>query len=251
MEEVPNDGLLRYRGLFNSETIIPTNTQAHADILVHKTYDFAKLEKLRAFLRRFIGDGLINIEGDEHKFQRKAIGPSFSFRYIKELYPIFWSKSLSLMQNVAAEIESNSESMGDGKSGVVEISHWSTKVTLDIIGLAGLGIDFNALKNHDDPLVSLYEEILEPTTEKKFLCLLYLYFPEKLVRALPWEANHRLNLNTDRLREACRKLMAEKAKKVKQEGDEEQKDILSGLLRSDLFSEEMLVDQLLTFLAAG
>ncbi|KAL1628053.1 hypothetical protein SLS56_006094 [Neofusicoccum ribis] len=250
IKEVPNNGLIRYRGLFNAETLIPTDTQAHADILVHRTYDFAKPEKLRTFLRRFIGDGLINIEGDEHKFQRKVMAPSFSFRQIKELYPAFWAKSLELTQRIAAELPDSPGYDAETGEGIIDIAHWSTKVTLDIIGRAGLGCDFNSLKNHDDPLVALYDEILEPTTEKKFLCLLYLYFPDWLLRLVPWEANRRLNLNTDRLREASLNLMKEKKQTFKNNGDE-QKDILSGLLRTNLFSDKQLVDQLLTVLAAG
>ena len=37
---------------------------------------------------------------------------------------------------------------------------------MDIIGIAGLGREFNALKNSDDPLIQNYEELLEPTVEK-------------------------------------------------------------------------------------
>ncbi|OJD29677.1 cytochrome p450 [Diplodia corticola] len=250
IKEVPNNGLIRYRGLFNAETLIPTDPQAYADILVHSPYDFAKPEKLRTFLRRFIGDGLINTEGEEHKFQRKVITPSFSFRQIKELYPTFWSKSVELTQRIAAELPDCPEYDAKTGEGIVDISHWSTKVTLDIIGLAGLGRAFNSLHNHDDPLVALYDEILEPTTEKRILCLLYLYFPDRLLRLVPWEANRRLNLNTERLREASLKLMQEKKQKFTPDG-EEQNDILSGLLRTNMFNEKTLIDQLLTILAAG
>ncbi|EKG13519.1 Cytochrome P450 [Macrophomina phaseolina MS6] len=238
---IPNDGIIRFRGFFNVDRLLLTEPRTLADVLVHKTYDFEKPTKLRAFLRRILGDGLIIVEGDEHRFQRKNIMPSFSFRHIKELYPIFWSKAVALTEGVGAEMQ---------ESPVVEINHWSTKVTLDIIGLAALGRDFNSLKNSEDPLVGTYEEVLEPTMEKTVFFTLHIVGLEKIVRILPWRVNEVMRETTTRLKNICQQLLTDKKATAKAEG-EEQKDILSVMMRSNLFGDDMLIDQLLTFLAAG
>lgn len=242
IKTIPNDGLIRFRGFFNVDRIIPTEPRTIADVLVHKSYDFEKPTRLRGFLRRILGDGLIIVEGDEHRFQRKNILPSFSFRHIKELYPVFWNKAVALTDAVTAEVQDDP---------VIEINHWSTKVTLDIIGLAALGRDFNALKNSDDPLVATYEEVLEPTMEKTVFFTLHVLGLEHIVKILPWRINEVMRDTTTQLKQICQQLLTDKKASAKAESEEQQKDILSVMMRSNLFGDDMLIDQLLTFLAAG
>ena len=65
MKEVENDGLILTRGWFHKDKLIVTNPAALADVLVHKSYDMEKPPWSRAFLRKFLGDGLLMTEGDE------------------------------------------------------------------------------------------------------------------------------------------------------------------------------------------
>ncbi|KAF2810260.1 cytochrome P450 [Mytilinidion resinicola] len=254
MKEVQNDGLIHFRGFFNADRLVLTDPRALADVLVHNSYDFEKPPWVREFLRQFLGDGLLMTEGEEHKFQRKHIMPAFSFRHIKELYPIFWQKSFELTQAIAAEIYENPEAPASEKGGVpssvVEINHWANKATMDIIGLAGLGRDIQALKNSDDELIKNYEEILEPTAEKGIYFVCNLLFPQRILRALPWKINERVRITSNNLKAICRQFVQEKKQRMKTQS-EDQKDILSVLIESNDFSDDSLVDQLLTFLAAG
>lgn len=195
------------------------------------------------------------VEDEEHKFQRKHATPAFSFRHIKDLYPIFWSKAVEMSRCIASEVYENPEpSSSEKKSmnpqGVVEINHWSNKATMDIIGVAGLGRDFNALKNPDDELLKNYEEILEPTTEKGIYFAVNVLLPHRLIAMLPWKLNDRLKVTTGTLKKFCLELIRDKKEIIKAHG-EENVDILSLLIKSNNFADENLVDQLLTFLAAG
>lgn len=131
----------------------------------------------------------------------------------------------------------------------MEINHWATKVTMDIIGVAGLGREFNSLYNADDELVESYELIAEPTTEKAVYFAANLIFPPRLIAMLPWKLNQRFNATMATLRNVCRQLVRDKKELVKTQKDHV--DILSLLINSNNFGDEMLVDQLLTFLAAG
>ena len=251
--DVPNDGLIHFRGFFYQDRLIVTDPKALAEVLVTRTYDFEKPSRVRNFLRTVIGDGLIIVEGDEHKFQRKHIMPVFSFRHIKDLYPIFWSKANALTESLAAEISENpvySPNQKAKMTGDVEINHWANKVTMDIIGLAGLGREFNALKNSDDILIKNYEEILEPTTEKVIFFTMNMILGRSIVQYIPWRVNERMKATTSTLRDICRQLVRDKRESLKIHGAEHV-DILSILIKSDDFSDDQLVDQLLTFLAAG
>lgn len=68
--------------------------------------------------------------------------------------------------------------------------------------------------------------------------------------ALPWKLNKRVRITTGNLKRICGEFVAEKKSRIKVES-EQSVDILSIMLRSNNFSDEGLVDQLLTFLAAG
>lgn len=141
ISETPNDGLIRIPGFMNRTYLLLTHPTTIADVLVNKCYDFEKPTDLRKFLRIILGDGMILVEGDEHKFQRKHVSPAFSFRHIKELIPVFWTKAVDLKGRIAAEIYENPEPTSEPKmrhrEGIIEINHWATKVTMDVIGLAG------------------------------------------------------------------------------------------------------------------
>ncbi|KAF1852036.1 cytochrome P450 3A4 [Cucurbitaria berberidis CBS 394.84] len=246
MKGAPNNGIILTRGFFHSDRLILTTPAALADVLVHKSYDFEKPPWVRAFLKRFLGEGLLVAEGVKHQQHRKRIMPAFHFRHIKELYPVFWSKSIEFCNAVKMSLDQDA-------SKVLEIGHFSTQVTLDIIGLAGLGRDIGSLRNSSDELIKNYEEILEPTREKALFFILHLIIPPWLISILPWKLNERVRETTGNLKRICKEFVAEKKLKMKNEIPERQesRDILSIMIRSNDFSDENLVDQLLTFLAAG
>ena len=141
-------------------------------------------------------------------------------------------------------------SLGEGGSDKIELGHLATQVTLDIIGIAGLGRDIGSLRNSDDELIKYYEEILDPTTEKLVYFVAHLIFPSWLIAMLPWKINERVKITTTNLRRICMEFVAEKKLKMKQDS-EASRDILSIMIQSNNFSDDNLADQLLTFLAAG
>ncbi|XRM39669.1 hypothetical protein ABZX51_003015 [Aspergillus tubingensis] len=76
VNHIPNDGLIRYRTLLNSDRLLVTSPEALAEVLTTKCYDFRKPKWL--------------VEKDPHT-------PAFSFRHIKNLYGVFWDKSHELV----------------------------------------------------------------------------------------------------------------------------------------------------------
>lgn len=67
INEIPSDGLIRYRSLFNEERLLITTPKALGEVLVTKNYDFVKPELMRDGLGRLLGVGILLAEGDEHK----------------------------------------------------------------------------------------------------------------------------------------------------------------------------------------
>lgn len=67
INEIPNDGLIRYLNVLNEERLLLTNSKALAEVLVTKNYDFIKPSLVRAGLGRILGIGILLAEGEEHK----------------------------------------------------------------------------------------------------------------------------------------------------------------------------------------
>jgi cytochrome P450 len=249
IKQYPGEELLGLTFRRNGAAI--THPRLLADVLVHRSYDFAKPPKVRNFLRHVLGDGLIIVEGDQHKFLRKNTMPAFHFRHIKELYPMIVSKADLLTNALKKEIASSqgADEKGSG-SGVIELSTWASKVTIDIIGIAGLGRKFNVVEKNSDPLQELYEELLEPSREKLTFAISCFVLGYDFVKHIPWKMNDLFQHLTGSLDKICFDMIREKRDAITKKGDDHF-DVLSLLIKSDNFSDSELKDQLLTFLAAG
>ncbi|KAH8897658.1 cytochrome P450 [Thozetella sp. PMI_491] len=247
----PKEDLLCLNILTNELLVI--GARPLADLLVHQSYNFTKPENIRGFLKLILGDGLVVAEGDQHKFLRKNSQPAFSFRHIKDLYPMMWEKAITMTRVVKDELRDNnsgSEASADASLGTIELQAWTNRATLDIIGSAGLGREFNMLKKAEDPLLQLYEELLAPSTDKLFYFIGVIILGVRLVHLIPFGVNRRIEHISKSLDDICGTMVREKKEKIRNEG-EKHFDILSLLIQSNNFSDKDLVDQLLTYLAAG
>ncbi|KEF52174.1 uncharacterized protein A1O9_11801 [Exophiala aquamarina CBS 119918] len=243
--EIPNDGLIHYLHLFNRPRILLTSPKALAEVLVTKSYDFIKPELLRAGIGAILGIGILFAEGDEHKAQRKNLMPAFNFRHIKQLYPIFWSKSREMVHAIQAELKASTES-----KPWIEVGEWGSRATLDIIGIAGLGQDFEALKSPDNELNRVYRTVFQPDRTAQILGLLSFFLPHFIVRNLPVSRNNNVRAASRVARDTCRRLVEEKKKRLANK-EPMHPDIISVALESGGFSDNDLVDNMMTFLAAG
>jgi cytochrome P450 len=240
--ENPNDDMLRVLWHGNQEMIIVNSPQALSEILVTKCYSFEKPEFARKFLAFIIGWGLLTVEGDEHKKQRRDLLPAFSFRHIKDLYPLFWQKSRESVRAMTAECDENGYTEMD-------ISSWTARCALDIIGLAGVGVDFGSIKDANSPLARSYE-FLQPAPADMVLLGLRAFLPDFIMDNLPLQRVRDATRASQHIREASRELIRKKRGLLANKQDAGL-DILTVALRSQLFSEDSLVDQMMTFLSAG
>ncbi|KAL8719635.1 MAG: hypothetical protein Q9225_003383 [Loekoesia sp. 1 TL-2023] len=207
---------------------------------------------VRDGLGRLLGVGVLLAEGDEHKTQRKHLMPAFAFRHIKDLYPVFWAKSSEMATTLTSVIRSESgDATNLANSPAIEIGIWSSRSTLDIIGSAGMGHDFGAIKDPMTELNVTYRKVFQPNRQASMLGLLSLFLPMWLVRAIPVARNQEIPEAAQTVRRICRQLIEDKKRKLNSKDEESGIDIISVALRSGGFTDENLVDQMMTFLAAG
>ncbi len=170
--------------------------------------------------------------------------PAFNFRHIKDLYPIFWSKSRELVETLQTELDKKAP------DNVVEIGDWASRATLDIIGVAGLGQDFAALRSPNTELNTTYRKVFAPSKAQQMLGLLSIFIHPIIVRNLPIKRNDDMFEAQRVIRTISRDLIRQK-KAALEKNEKRDIDIISVALESGGFSEENLVDQMMTFIAAG
>jgi cytochrome P450 len=241
----------------NTERVLVTGPKALSEVLVTKNYHFEKPRALRYNIGRILGVGVLLAEGDEHKLQRRNLMPAFAFRHVKDLYPVFWAKTREVVQAMtkdiladAAKQPTSSDSDEAGKSAVIEVGNWASRVTLDIIGVAGLGHDFGAIVDQNSELNQTYRYLFTPNKQAQALNLLSQFIPGWFLGRLPVKRNEDISAASQYIRSVCRSLIQEKKQKLANK-ETTGHDILSVALESGSFSDEDLVDQLMTFLAAG
>jgi cytochrome P450 len=117
-----------YNGFFGMPRLFTTDPKAISYILQH-AYHYPKPDFVRDSLATMAAghDGILTVEGDHHKRQRKILAPAFSHSHIKSLSPIFWQKALQLRDIWL------SHSSGPR----IDVLAWLARATLDVIGIAG------------------------------------------------------------------------------------------------------------------
>jgi cytochrome P450 len=282
MKTIPNEGLIHLRDMIGQSYLLATNHQALLDIMSTNTYDFEKPWRARNFLARILGFGLILSEGAAHKKQRKALTPAFNIKNIRAMYSLMWDKTNQLLVEMEKELKSNpmdgtspEEGVGKLEMGVwgryvqpnpfsliiscssPESSHtdvFCSRLTLDIIGPAAMGRDFRSIQNSDNPVAESFLRILEPTTEKMAFLAMNFTLPQWIAQRVPWHLNQVITNETGFLRNLCNDIVREKREMLaasKASAKDLEADILGTMMLGGDFSDTELVDQMLTFLAAG
>ncbi|KAG8882214.1 hypothetical protein FRB97_008555 [Tulasnella sp. 331] len=126
------------RGILLARRLFSMDPRAVAHVLNHP-YDYPKPRLLRDVLTSILGQGMLAAEGDGHRRQRKIISPSFGTAQLRELMPIFYSKSNELRDRLLSKVAE-----GGGRSEE-DVLRWLSRMALDVIGFAGFDYDFNSL----------------------------------------------------------------------------------------------------------
>jgi cytochrome P450 len=180
--------------------------------------------------------------------------PAFSYRHIKDLYPTFWAKSVEMVKCIEKDLQDRKDT-GDN---TVTVRRWASRATLDIIGLAGMDRDFGSLADPHNELAAQYHRVLEdaPLWLKLLFAAAFVLGNEEIVMALPVKHNRDIAEGAKYVRQVAQQLISEKRERIKHFTNEAEdggggKDILSVALNSGKFTDIELIDQMMTFLAAG
>ncbi|KAI6027555.1 cytochrome P450, partial [Pisolithus microcarpus] len=162
-----------YRGFLGGYRLITTDLAAITHILAHPER-FQKPDFVRESLAA-MGAGsesVLTTESDVHARQRRILAPAFTAAHIRTLHPIFWDK--------AAELLERWTHLANDQKGLclsVDVLPWLSKATLDAIGLAGFGYQFNALSGKNDELADAYHLIFSTARKLAVRTILETWIP--------------------------------------------------------------------------
>lgn len=109
------------------------------------------------------------------------------------------------------------------------------------------------MENEDEPVSKNFSAILKPSADLLILFGASLLFPQWLVRLIPCKANIVLPGKVAHLRRLFHTILEEKRAHLLMNKSTAavEGDILGTMMRGGEFSDSELIDQMLTFLAAG
>ena len=262
-----NHGFIRYFGLLGAERVLITNPEYVHQVLQVKSYSTYKWTITKRVFGSILGDGMLLAEGERHKvrfdhrasivrstdgdaskkIQRKKLGPAFSSRHIKDLVPIFWSKTVemaSVLQSAAVDPVTNAHRL-------VDLSTIAARATLDIISLAAFDKCFDTMHDPKGELSLAYRRIVTPGRNRRFRTALAGLLPKTILWALPLQRNDSIRESNTVIKNVCRDSIQRAKTQNAASSGVEAVNILSVALRCENFDDEDLVDQLMTFLIAG
>ncbi|KAF8597176.1 cytochrome P450 [Ceratobasidium sp. AG-I] len=249
----------QFRGFLGSYVLYTADMRAVNFILSRDHTLFPRSERSRKGLARVLGNGLLSAKPEAHKRQRRIMNPSFGVPQIRLLVPVFWEKSNQLRDMWLEQMDNTV----DGTT--IEVLSWLSRATMDIIGTAGFGYEFNSLRDgNEDLLAKAFAKIFD--SDKKVTTLKILKMKICRLLHIPTEDGTRMSNNIETTRRLGKKIVDDRKKQLQasKEGSiPEGRDLLSLLIKSIMavenseagtdqaMSEDEVLGQISTFLAAG
>ncbi|KAI0330002.1 cytochrome P450 [Cubamyces sp. BRFM 1775] len=258
--------LVMIRGFFNMPRLLTSDTRVINHVLTHSA-DYQKPEQARRTLARLLGDGVLITEGDTHRQQRRIMNPAFGPSQIRELTEIFVEKAVELRDVWMKEI---SDSSDKGDSARINVMRGLSKMTLDVIGLAGFNYEFHALNPTGEPneLAKAFEDIFVTPDKIPVLRIMRNFFP--ILDLIKTEESRRIDEALAVMSRIGSQLIAEKKAEILRQSSEkgdglgrkslQGRDLLTLLIRANMatdipenqrLSDEDVLAQVPTFLVAG
>ncbi|RDB16987.1 hypothetical protein Hypma_002672 [Hypsizygus marmoreus] len=258
---------IRIRGVGPwDERLLTLDPVSVAHVLKNSTI-YEKPWQSRRLITSLIGCGMLAAEGQVHKRQRRVATPAFSIQNMRALVPLVFRKGselgdrwmdLIVHHNLGAEKPS-----ADGLT--LDVCHWVSRATFDVIGSAGFDYEFNAIQDESNELFSAYKEMFEVAVSQGSVLrtILNINFPH--VSALfPDKAMRTVKRCQEVIHRVAGQLIQEKKRKVV-EGEKSGssfmgRDLLSLLLKSNVatdlppeyrISDEDILNNINTFMFAG
>ncbi|KAJ7145929.1 cytochrome P450 [Mycena epipterygia] len=269
--------VVRWMGPLGKERLIFLSPEALHQILVKDWLEYPRPLFMRDVLGLVAGYGLLTITGDEHKQLRKAMNPAFSIPNLMAQTDMYYEPIEGLVEMMKGQIKAESIPAA-GK--IFPVYEWMGKVTLDIICDTAFGYKTDCLHNPHNELAVAFERLLELQSGANLAKLVAIISIPGITKLLTseWMFRNRWIIgklpvigsieqlvdSLYRIRTISAAMLRAKTADLSVAPDDTttKKDIMSLLVRgrkadldadprADAMTDTAMVDQVLTFLAAG
>ncbi|KAJ7619418.1 cytochrome P450 [Roridomyces roridus] len=266
--------VVRMMGPLGAERLIFTSPEALHQIMVKDWIENPRPSFMRDVLGLVAGYGLLTVTGDAHKQLRRSMNPAFSIPNLMAQTDMYYEPIEGLVEIL------NTQLKAEPAGKVFTMYEWMGKVTLDIICETAFGYKTDCLHNPSNELAVAFEQLLslqDGVNLAKLVAVIsipgaprlltsdFLFRHRAWVGRLPVISTlEHLIDSLHRIRTISRKMLREKTEdlSVAPEDMSTKKDIMSLLVRArkaeldadpsvEAMSDTAMVDQVLTFLAAG
>jgi cytochrome P450 len=245
---IQNEGLLHFHGFMGTEYLVATNVESLSDVLTNRSYHFQKTSGLRRYAERFFGRGLVIQEGNEHKKNRKSFVQVFNQRQVNKLKPILSSKATQIVQQLSEKCVSDSEKKE--KFAAIKINEFAKMISFDVMGIIALGLDFNSMLGQNLEIFDLFQTLFASDCLKKSHFMWHNCAPPWLITMFPSDMDRKMDFAHRQLRQSLQRLIPEKRASLKST-DLSDEDMLTQIACSGSFTQEEIIPQIVTTLAAG
>ncbi|TDL16040.1 cytochrome P450 [Rickenella mellea] len=242
LEHVASYGsAVKIHGICGDEQIYISDPRALHYILLKEQDMFEESNMGMQTNRLLFGNGLLGTCGAHHKRQRKMLNPIFSAKHMRSLTPLFYKITRELGDILAEKVKGK-------KCVTVNMLDWMSRISLEIVGQAGMGYSFEVFDERDQNEYAHCVRELIPTvfTLQAYLQFIPLLvkigppaFRRFLVQLVPSRRIQRLKKITDTIEQTSQRILETKKRAIEQ-GDEailkqvgEGKDIISVFLRAN------------------
>ncbi|KAF7291300.1 hypothetical protein MIND_01274000 [Mycena indigotica] len=150
-----------FKTLFGVRELHTSDTRAIAHVFANASV-YQKSPITLANMKRLLGTGLLSIELDEHKRQRRILTQAFGPAQIRLFTETFYQKAAQLRDIWAGEL---SENEAAGRDTTIDVFAWLRKMTLDVIGEAGFDYQFHSLSRDQNAETAKSDELEDLFTE--------------------------------------------------------------------------------------
>ncbi|KAK7035395.1 hypothetical protein VNI00_011926 [Paramarasmius palmivorus] len=251
---------IRIRGVGPWDDRLLTLDPLSLSHVLKNTQIYEKPWQSRRLINSLIGEGMLSAEGQKHKRQRRVATPAFSIQNMRALVPLVFRKGEELRDRWFEMLDDEKEN-----EVTLDVCHWISRATFDVIGLAGFDYNFNAIKDETNELFVAYKEMFEVAISQSNMLrtLMTIYVPY-LNKLFPDKITRTVARCQSVIQRVAGHLIKEKKRKVAEGVTSgyayEGKDLLTLLLKSndaeDLdpeyrINDEDLLNNINTFMFAG
>ncbi|KAJ5292010.1 hypothetical protein N7478_001261 [Penicillium angulare] len=245
VNEMPHKHFIRFLDYFNRDCLLVTSAEAIGEILAEKDHIFTRSAQFRFIFSRYVGKGIAVVEGRAHKAQRRALSLAFSGRHVRDLYPVFWDKGSKAVRALEARAVVQDSPL------IIECHEWAVRCALDVMGTAGMGVEFGTIEDDKHILLQAYERLKEFSWQDAVVILFGTYMPEGIATRLPLRRNRVVESALADIRRVCRDAIRAKQNAMESTEKGAHVNICSAIVDSGMFSEDEAVEQLMSMLFAA